>query len=158
LPVLISSCLLGIACRYDGGHSRVAELVAKAHDLHLIPICPEQLGGLPTPRNPVSILNGDGREVLKGQGKVVNSSGQDVTAAFLKGARETLKLAEISGATTALLKNKSPSCGLATPYCQTDTGYGLGVTAALLTSSGIRVIEIDPQHIKKGFIEELGLL
>jgi uncharacterized protein YbbK (DUF523 family) len=158
LPVLISSCLLGIACRYDGGDSRVAELVAKAKDLHLIPICPEQLGGLPTPRSPVTILNGDGRAVLAGQGQVVNSSGQDVTAAFLKGARESLRLAEISGATTALLKDKSPSCGLATPYCETDTGYGLGVTAALLTSAGIKVIEIDPQGIKKGFIEELGLL
>jgi uncharacterized protein YbbK (DUF523 family) len=158
LPVLISSCLLGIACRYDGGHSRVAELVAKAQDLHLIPVCPEQLGGLPTPRSPVTILNGDGRAVLAGQGQVINSSGQDVTAAFLKGARETLRLAEISGATTALLKDKSPSCGLATPYCETDTGYGLGVTAALLTSAGIRVIEINPQDMKKGFIEELGLL
>jgi uncharacterized protein YbbK (DUF523 family) len=157
LPVLISSCLLGISCRYDGGHSRVAELVAKAHDLHLIPICPEQLGGLPTPRSPVTILNGDGREVLAGQGKVINSSGQDVTAAFLKGARETLRLAEISGAKTALLKNKSPSCGLATPYCETDKGCGLGVTAALLIRAGIRVIEIDPQDMKKGFIEELGL-
>jgi uncharacterized protein YbbK (DUF523 family) len=158
LPVLISSCLLGIACRYDGGHSKVEELIAKAQDLHLIPICPEQVGGLPTPRSPVTILNGDGRAVLEGHGKVVNSSGQDVTAAFLKGARDTLRLAEISGATTAFLKNKSPSCGLATPYCETDTGYGLGVTAALLTSSGIRVIEIDPQDIKKGFIEGLGLL
>jgi uncharacterized protein YbbK (DUF523 family) len=158
LPVLISSCLLGIACRYDGGHSRVEELVAKAKDIHLIPICPEQFGGLPTPRSPVTILNGDGRAVLAGQGQVINSSGQNVTAPFLKGARETLRLAEISGATTALLKDKSPSCGLATPYCETDTGYGLGVTAALLTSAGIRVIEIDPQGIKKGFIEELGLL
>jgi uncharacterized protein YbbK (DUF523 family) len=158
LPVLISSCLLGIACRYDGAHSRVAELVAKAQDLHLIPICPEQLGGLPTPRSPVTILNGDGRAVLAGQGRVMNSSGQDVTAAFLKGARETLRLAEITGAATALLKDKSPSCGLATPYCETDKGYGLGVTAALLTSAGIRVIEIDPQNIKKGFIEELGFL
>ena len=158
MPVLISSCLLGIACRYDGGHSRVEELIATANHLHLIPICPEQLGGLPTPRSPATILNGDGRAVLAGHGKVLNASGQDVTEAFLKGARETLRLAEISGATTALLKHKSPSCGLATPYCETDAGYGLGVTAALLTSAGIRVIEIDPQDMKKGFIEELGLL
>ena len=158
MPVLISSCLLGIACRYDGGHSSVEEIVATARDLHLIPICPEQLGGLPTPRNPANIVNGDGEAVLAGHGQVINSSGQDVTAAFLKGARETLRLPEISRATTALLKNKSPSCGLATPYCDTDTGYGLGVTAALLTSAGIEVIEIDPQSIKKGFIEELGLL
>jgi len=158
LPVLISSCLLGIACRYDGGHSRVAEIIAKAQDLHFIPVCPEQLGGLPTPRDSVTILGGDGRAVLAGQAQVINSSGKDVTAAFLKGARETLRLAQITGATTALMKNRSPSCGLATPYCETDTGCGLGVTAALLTSTGIRVIEIDPETIKKGFIEELGLL
>jgi uncharacterized protein YbbK (DUF523 family) len=158
LPFLISSCLLGITCRYDGGHSSVDEIVVKLRDLHLIPICPEQLGGLPTPRSPSTIVKGDGRAVLAGHGQVINSSGQDVTAAFLKGARETLRLAEISGATTALLKNKSPSCGLATPYCEADNGYGIGVTAALLTSAGIEVIEIDPQDIKKGFIEKLGLL
>ena len=157
MPVLISSCLLGIACRYDGGHSRVAEIVAAARDLHLIPVCPEQLGGLPTPRDPATIVNGDGKAVLAGHGQVITSSGQDVTAAFLKGAREALRLAEISGATTALMKNKSPSCGLATSYCETVTGHGFGVTAALLSGAGIAVIEIDPQAIKKGIIEELAL-
>jgi uncharacterized protein YbbK (DUF523 family) len=145
LSVLISSCLLGIGCRYDGGHSRVEQIIGKAQEMHLIAICPEQLGGLPTPRAPSSIVKGDGKGVLAGHARVINSLGEDVTGAFLKGARETLKLAKIAGADKAILKNNSPSCGLNTPYCETDTGYGLGVTAALLLSAGIEVIEIDPE-------------
>jgi uncharacterized protein YbbK (DUF523 family) len=157
LPVLISSCLLGITCRYDGGHSRVEEIVTKAHEIHLIPVCPEQLGGLPTPRAPSNIINGDGKRVLSEHARVVNSLGEDVTQAFLKGARETLNLARMTGATKALLKHKSPSCGLATPYCETDSGYGVGVTAALLLSAGIEVIEINPDEIEADFVKNLGL-
>ena len=114
--------------------------------MHLIPICPEQLGGLPTPRAPSSIVKGDGKAVVAGHAKVINSLGEDVTGTFMKGARETLKLAKIAGAEKAIMKSNSPSCGLNTPYCETDTGYGLGVTAALLLSAGIEVIEIDPEE------------
>jgi uncharacterized protein YbbK (DUF523 family) len=157
LPVLISSCLLGITCRYDGGHSRVDEIVTKAHEIHLITVCPEQLGGLPTPRAPSNIVNGDGKTVLSKHARVINSLGEDVTQAFLKGARETLNLARMIGATKALLKHKSPSCGLATPYCETDSGYGVGVTAALLLSAGIEVIEINPDETETDLIRNLGL-
>jgi uncharacterized protein YbbK (DUF523 family) len=146
LPVLISSCLLGIGCRYDGSHSRVEEIIKKSQEVQFIPICPEQLGGLPTPRAPSNIVKGDGKGVLAGQAQVVNSLGEDVTGSFMKGARETLKLARITGAKKAILKNKSPSCGLTTPYCETDTGYGIGVTAALLLSAGIEIVEIDPEQ------------
>jgi uncharacterized protein YbbK (DUF523 family) len=146
LPVLISSCLLGIGCRYDGSHSRVEEIIKKSQEVQFIPVCPEQLGGLPTPRAPSNIVKGDGKAVLAGQAQVVNSLGEDVTGSFMKGARETLKLARITGAKKAILKNKSPSCGLTTPYCETDTGYGIGVTAALLLSAGIEVVEIDPEQ------------
>ncbi len=144
--MLISSCLLGIGCRYDGSHSRVEEIVKKAQDLQFIPICPEQLGGLPTPRAPSKIVKGDGKGVIAGHAQVINSLGEDVTGAFIKGARETLKLAKIIGAKKAILKHKSPSCGLNTPYCETDTGYGLGVTAALLLSAGIEIVEINPEE------------
>jgi len=146
LPVLISSCLLGIGCRYDGSHSLVEEIIKKAQEMQFIPVCPEQLGGLPTPRAPSKIVKGDGKAVLAGGAQVTNSLGEDVTAAFIKGARETLKLARILGAKKAILKNTSPSCGLNTPYCETDTGYGLGVTAALLLSAGIEIIEINPDE------------
>ena len=145
MAVLISSCLLGIGCRYDGSHSGVEEIIKRAQEMGLVPICPEQLGGLPTPRAPSSIVKGDGTGVLAGRAQVMNSLGEDVTGAFMKGARETLKLARITGAKKAILKDKSPSCGLNTPYCETDTGYGLGVTAALLLSAGIEIIEIDSE-------------
>lgn len=144
--MLISSCLLGIGCRYDGSHSRVEEIIKKSQEVQFIPICPEQLGGLPTPRAPSNIVKGDGKGVLAGQAQVVNSLGEDVTGSFMKGAWETLKLARITGAKKAILKNKSPSCGLTTPYCETDTGYGIGVTAALLLSAGIEIVEIDPEQ------------
>jgi len=158
LPVLISSCLLGIECRYDGGHSRVEEIIEKAQEIQFIPICPEQLGGLSTPRAPSYIVKGDGKEVLSGHARVINSLGKDVTEAFIKGARESLKLARLTGATKAILKNKSPSCGLDTPYCNKDTGYGLGVTAALLLNAGIKIIEINPDEKNKDVIEKLQLL
>lgn len=143
--MLVSSCLLGVACRYDGGHSLAESIASKVGQMHVIPICPEQLGGLPTPRSPSNIVNGDGNEVLRGRAQVINDRGEDVTEAFLKGARETLALARLMGAKKALLKDKSPSCGLRTPYCETDSGYGIGVTAALLLREGIEVVEIDPE-------------
>jgi uncharacterized protein YbbK (DUF523 family) len=158
LPVLISSCLLGIDCRYDAYHSRDEEIIAKAQEIPFVPICPEQLGGLPTPRPPSNIINGDGKGVLCGDALVINSLGVDITEAFIKGAQESLKLAKLTGATKAILKNKSPSCGLRTPYCQTNTGYGLGVTAALLLSNGINIIEINPEEGNKDLIERLRLL
>ncbi len=158
MPVLISSCLLGIECRYDAYHSRDDEIIKKAQEIQFIPICPEQLGGLSTPRAPSNIIKGDGKGVLFGHAQVINILGEDVTEAFIKGARESLKLARITGATKAILKNKSPSCGLNTPYCETDTGYGMGVTAALLLSNGIRIIEINPEEKNNDIIERLQLL
>ena len=158
MPILISSCLLGIKCRYDGGHCRSEEIIEKAQEIQFIPICPEQLGGLSTPRVPSYIVEGDGKGVLSGHARVINSLGKDVTEAFIKGARESLKLAQLTGATKAILKNKSPSCGLNTPYCETDTGYGLGVTAALLLKAGITIIEINPDEKNKDVIEKLQLL
>lgn len=158
LPVLISSCLLGIECRYDGSHSRAEEILEKAQEIQFIPICPEQLGGLSTPRAPSYIVKGDGKGVLSGHARVINALGKDVTEAFMKGARESLKLARLTGATQAIVKDKSPSCGLNTPYCQTDAGYGLGVTAALLLNAGITIIEINPNEKNKDVIEKLQLL
>ena len=143
MPVLISSCLLGIECRYDGGHNLAEEILEKAQALQFIPVCPEQLGGLSTPRAPSNIVKGDGRDVLAGSARVINSLQEDVTDAFIKGARETLRIARITGAKKAFLKNNSPSCGLYTTYCEKEIGYGLGVTAALLQSSGIEIIEIN---------------
>lgn len=141
-PVLISGCLLGISCRYDGGESGCYGIINMASSINIIPFCPEQLGGLSTPRPPARIVGGDGRDLLSGKAKVLNSIGQDVSEAFRTGAEESLKLARLAKAKIAVLKDRSPSCGLTTPYCDIAEESGMGVTAALFNSSGIRTIEI----------------
>jgi len=125
MKILISACLLGVRCRYDGAskpHPDVAEL-AKQHVL--VPVCPEQLGGLPTPRVPA-----------ERQGKsVVTRCGTDVTEPYRRGAEETLALCELLGCEAAVLKERSPSCGCGQIYDGTFSGTlcaGDGVTAELL--------------------------
>lgn len=133
-PILCSACLLGVRCAYDGEiHSKeqVLKLVGKEN---LIPICPEQLGGLTTPRIEAEIQSGN---------KVVNKKGEDVTKQFQKGAKETLKIAKILNIEKAILKQRSPSCGCGQIYDGTFTGKvieGDGVTTKLLKENGIEVI------------------
>lgn len=132
MRILVSACLLGTACRYDGrskAHPAVMEL-AKRHEL--VPVCPEQLGGLPTPRAP-SERRGD---------RVVMADGTDVTAEFCRGAAETLRLCRLLGCEAAVLKERSPSCGKEQIYDGTFSGTltdGWGVTAELLRQNGIPV-------------------
>lgn len=140
--ILVSACLLGVCCKYSGGdnkNNRVIELMKK-HSL--IPICPEQLGGLSTPRKPAEIQAEDAKEVLEGKGKVLNTCGEDVTQNFIKGAYEALKIAELYNAKIAILKSKSPSCGCGLIYDGSFSGKlkrGNGVTAELLIQNGIKV-------------------
>jgi uncharacterized protein YbbK (DUF523 family) len=145
-PLMVSGCLLGIGCRYDGGTCTSPGLIRFASSTNLIPICPEQLGGLSTPRPSAIIAGGDGDDVLFGCAHVVNKEGEDVTDAYKKGAEESLRLARLMGAGIALLRESSPSCGLSTPYCESKTGFGRGVTAALFLSSGIRVFGVLPEE------------
>jgi uncharacterized protein YbbK (DUF523 family) len=114
-----------------------------ASSFSIIPFCPEQLGGLPTPREPASIVGGDGRDLIAGRARVINATGEDVTGAFSKGAEESLRIARLIKVKIALLKEKSPSCGLSTPYCDREEGSGIGITAALFNESGIKVLGID---------------
>ena len=143
-PVMISACLLGVCCRYDGRHSHCPGLRAFAASQPFIPFCPEQLGGLPTPRPSANIVGGEGRDVLQGNARLINAEGQDVTSAFVKGAEQALKLARIARSPFAIMKDRSPSCGLSTPYCETPTGSGIGVTAALFEDQGILILEVNP--------------
>lgn len=139
---LVSACLAGCRCRYDQGTKEQAEIVDLIRTGKAVPVCPEQLGGLPTPRLPAEIMGGDGDDVLDGRARVVNRAGEDVTAQFLAGAREVLRLAQAVGATEAVLKERSPSCGAEAIYDGTFTGAtvpGAGVTAALLRRHGISV-------------------
>ena len=143
VPVLVSACLLGICCRYNGAHSLCPALVDFLPGIHGVPVCPEQLGGLPTPRPAANIIGGDGKDVLNGQARLLNRSNQDVTGAFLKGAEETYKIAQITGANLFITKKKSPSCGLTTPYCDKPEKNGMGVTAAFLLEKGLAIWELD---------------
>ncbi len=132
MKILISACLLGTPCRYDGKSKANPRLQALLEKHQLIPVCPEQLGGLPTPR-PASERRG--RQVL-------NHQGQDVTSQYQRGAEEALRLAQLFGCTCALLKERSPSCGSGQIYDGTFSGTlipGDGLTAQLLKAAGIQV-------------------
>lgn len=135
--VLVSLCLLGAACRYDGRDNGV-DLTALEARCELVPVCPEQLGGLPTPRPPAE-RRGD---------QVVTRDGRDVTAGFERGAAQAALLAERFGARYALLKARSPSCGVGGIYDGSFSGQtvpGMGVTAEALRRRGIRLY--DERHI-----------
>ena len=143
-PILVSACLAGLATTHAGvakPNSHVMELVRQGR---AILVCPEQLGGLPTPRLAAEIVDGaSGPEVLAGEGRVVDTSGADVTAQYLRGAREALKAARLAGSTKAILKARSPSCGKDRIHDGTFSGVlrgGSGVTAALLEQSGLEVL------------------
>ena len=148
LNILVSSCLLGINSKYSGGtniNDRVMELLKKK-GYTLIPVCPEQLGGLATPREPAEIQNGTASDVLKGDAKVANKIDEDVTEQFVKGAIETLRIAKLYNCSAAILKSKSPTCGYGIIYDGSFSGRlieGNGVTAQLLSDNGIKVMGED---------------
>ncbi len=140
---LFSACLLGVGCRYDGASSENARLIELWKKEGGIVACPEQLGGLETPRPPATIEGGDGLSVLDGGARVINDRGKDVTENFLRGAGACARLARLSGVETAYLKGGSPSCGAGRTSICWLRSPGRGVTAALLSRCGIRVIEVD---------------
>lgn len=139
---VVSACLLGISTRYDGGCFCHEKLMKLAEEGKVIPVCPEQLGGCPTPRDPCEIAGGDGGDVLDGRCAVISWTGADMTEKFIKGAYETLKIAKACGAKKAILKARSPSCGAGRIYDGTFSGKtipGNGVAAELLIRNSIEV-------------------
>ena len=145
--ILVSACLTGKNCRYDGGgFDRYPELARMVEEGRALPVCPEQLGGLPTPRPPAELQDGDGMQVLTGEARITRQDGTDVTEAFLAGAQKTLEIARQSGATAAILKARSPSCGCKQIYDGTFSGElkpGKGLTAALLEQAGLVLYDED---------------
>lgn len=130
--LLISACLLGVNCRYDGGSKTIPELDALKARYQLVPVCPEIMGGLPTPRPPAEIV----------KGRVMSREGIDVTSEFSRGAEEALHLAQLFNCKCALLKERSPSCGSGIIYDGSFTGGlcpGDGICAALLKQHGVTV-------------------
>ena len=132
MRLLVSACLLGVMCRYDGQSRPDEKVVGLLKNHVLVPVCPEQLGGLSTPRCPCEI-QGD---------RVMSRDGDDQTAEYEKGAQEALRLCRLFSCEAAVLKAKSPSCGLGCVYDGTFSGTlrpGDGVTAHLLQKSDIPV-------------------
>lgn len=132
MKILVSACLLGVECRYNGKGElkKDIEMLLKEHEL--IPVCPEQLGGLATPRDPAEIQGN----------KIITKTGVDVTKEYLKGAEEVLKLAKLYNCSTAILKERSPSCGYGKIYDGTFSKIlidGNGAAADLLIKNGIKV-------------------
>ena len=144
MKILVSACLLGSKVRYDGSdkasdNDTLTELLARGQ---VIAVCPEVAGGLGVPRLPAEIQNGDGVAVLANQARVLNSAGEDVTAAFVSGAQQALALVQEHGIKVAILKARSPSCGNEQIYDGTFSKTllaGQGVAAALLEQHGIKV-------------------
>ncbi|MFT5871864.1 MAG: hypothetical protein ACI8WT_000788 [Clostridium sp.] len=140
--IVVSACLCGINCRYDGGNNLDKRVFKLLMEGKAIPVCPEQLGGLETPRDPKEIVNGNGMDVLSGKARILGVDEEDVTTKFIKGAYETLKIAEAVSASVAILKARSPSCGVAQIYDGTFSRtkkIGNGVTTQLLLSKGIKI-------------------
>ena len=142
MKIIVSACLLGRPCRYDGRSKPCGKVIAlkERGDIEVIEICPEQLGGLPTPREPSEIC-GD---------KVISRVGCDVTEPYERGAKEALKIALENGCSYAILKSRSPSCSPSGIYDGSFSGKvtdGTGITARLFRENGITVVSEDEFNI-----------
>jgi len=134
MRILVSACLIGLCTRYDGGHSQNENVLALAKRHILVPVCPEQLGGLPTPRPPCEIR----------MGKVMSSDGRDRTTMFESGAQQALFVYKVAGCQAAILKARSPSCGKGPVYDGSFAGRlidGQGVFAKMLNEMSIPVYD-----------------
>jgi uncharacterized protein YbbK (DUF523 family) len=138
--VVVSACMVGVRCRYDGRDQLLPSLDARAADCALLPLCPEVLGGLGVPRPAASFDGeGDGAAVLAGTARLRDVNGRDVTGAFVDGARRADELMRLAGATSAWLKERSPSCGVKQVHRGGALVSGRGVFAALVAARGIRL-------------------
>lgn len=131
--LIVSACLVGLCTRYDGEIKENPEVNLLLQNKNWVPICPEQLGGLPTPRPAADITGGNGHDVLNGQAKVLSKNGEDFTKQFIHGAQQVLLLAQKLDCKIAVLKARSPSCAVKGT---------IGVTAALLEQNNISIQEM----------------
>ncbi len=133
MKILVSACLLGENCKYNGGNNKCEEVIKLGQKHTLIPVCPETFANLPTPRVPSEIKDG----------KVYSKNGEDLTDKFYDGAEKTLYVAEESACQIAVLKERSPSCGFGKIYDGTFSGnltYGNGIAAQMLYDHGIIIL------------------
>jgi len=130
--IMVSACLIGLCTRYDGCVKISPACQADLAGAIWVPVCPEQLGGLPTPRTPADLTGGDGHDVLAGRAVVMDRSGRDVTENFIRGAHQCLEIARKLNIKTAFLRGGSPSCG-----CMPKQG----VTSSLLSQHSIELYQ-----------------
>lgn len=141
--ILVSACLAGEECRYDGKHNLVDKVRTLVEENLARMVCPEEWGGLSTPREPAEIIGGTGEDVLNGRAKVLTRTGQDVTKQYIQGAEKALAFAKEIDAEYVVLKERSPSCGSSMIYDGSFSHQripGEGVTTALLRKEGFKVI------------------
>ncbi|WP_128894104.1 DUF523 domain-containing protein [Longirhabdus pacifica] len=141
--IMVSACLAGVACRYDGGDQLIRKIQQLTEREEAVTVCPELLGGLTTPREPAEIVGGNGKDVLQGKAKVIDSTGKDVTEKYVEGAYKTLELVKSLNVDCIVLKENSPSCGSGFIYDGQFSGQkivGEGVTTALLKQHGYNII------------------
>jgi len=148
-PVLVSACLVGFHCRFDGEDRTSADVFHALEGIQWIPVCPEVKAGMKTPRLPMSFSGGSGNDALRGTARVIREDGEDVTRLLVESSKALLDFVKKWGVKTAVLKDKSPSCGVRQVYFGEKLEPGAGVFAALLKSYGIKVLH-------EGEVEKLG--
>lgn len=144
--IAMSACLAGIACRYDGKEKGCAECKARILEGDVVLICPEVMGGLPTPRPPAELPGGDAQAVWAGESRIVNRDGRDVTEEYLAGAEKVAALCREHGIQEVWLKAKSPACGCGWVYDGSFTGRlteGDGILACRLKKDNIKIVTIE---------------
>ena len=149
--IIVSACLMGINCRYDGANRLNMVLISILSKDVFMPVCPEQLGGLQTPRLPAQIVSGTGKDVLNGRSRLLDSSGTDVTEHFIRGANEVLNIAKLMKVETAFMKEYSPSCGVNHIKRNGVNVEGMGVASSLLSAEGINIISsenLDEEYVR----------
>ena len=140
MKIMVSACLLGENCKYDGDNNRTEALLEMLAGQEIIPVCPEVAGGLPIPRTPAELVNG----------RAVNRNGEDVDDAFRKGAEKALEIAEREKPDLIILQSRSPSCGVNEIYDGTFTGKkisGHGIFAGMAISADYKVIDVEDLHL-----------
>lgn len=141
--IMASACLFGVNCKYNGKNNYNARLCKALQGQEILLFCPEHAGGLPVPRLPAEIQGGDGRAVLRGDAKVINRAGEDLTSSFIKGAREIAWLAREKKPSLVILKSRSPSCGIGQVYDGSFASHlceGDGVASAMLKELGVPIV------------------
>ncbi|TET47863.1 DUF523 domain-containing protein [candidate division TA06 bacterium] len=137
--VLISACLLRLCTRYDGNSAPEESAIELLKQGRAIPVCPEQLAGLGTPRPKCTLMGGDGKDVASGKAGIITEDGRNITKILTEACDQIVLLGRTCGAKTAILKEASPSCGVRETTIDWQRSPGMGILAAILLDAGIEV-------------------